>query len=164
MNRSGDARQIQNGQSIVAARLRLSFAAEAKSDMHSLIEQAKTAIRGWSSDEPRDLAIAVASLCREILDVGDLPEGDHDWHRLRQSFNIKRGQPIASTIVDWDDQCRLGDFDISDHDAYVKLGVVTWTVKKLLEKLGMLSGATGPPVSLEEWKANLIDCLDRYIM
>jgi hypothetical protein len=71
-----------------------------------LIEQAKATIRDWSSDEPRDLVIAVASLCREILDVGNLPEGDHDWQRLRQSFDLKRGQSIASTIADWDDQCR----------------------------------------------------------
>jgi hypothetical protein len=132
--------------------------------MHALIEQAKTSIRTWSSDEPRDLAIAAASLCREILDVGALPDGDHDWQRLRRSFDIKRGQSIASSIADWDDQCRFGDFDISDRDAFVKLGIVTWTVKMLLKKFGMLSGPTEPPMSLEEWKIKLIDCLDRYII
>ncbi len=132
--------------------------------MPLLIEQAKASIRGWSSDEPRDLAIAVASLCREVLDVGNLPNGDHDWQRLRQSFDIKRGQSIGSTIADWDDQCRLGDFDISDNDDCVKLGIVTWTVKKLLKRFGMLSGPAEPPMSFEEWKANLIDCLDRYII
>ncbi len=132
--------------------------------MHALIEQAKTTINGWSSNEPRVLAIAVASLCREILDVGNLPEGDQDWQRLRQSFDIKHGQSIASTLAHWDDQCRLGDFAISDDDSYVKLGIVTWTVKKLLRQLGMLSGPPEPPMSLDAWKANLIDCLERYII
>lgn len=145
-------------------RVDLELAAEAKIDMHALIEQAKTSIRRWSSDEPRDLAIAVASLCVEILDVGNLPEGDQDWQRLRQSFDIKRGQSIVPTIASWDDQCRLGDFDISDHDAYVKLGIVTWIVKLLLKKLGMLSGPLEPPMSFDAWKALLIDRLDRYII
>jgi hypothetical protein len=132
--------------------------------MHPLIEQAKSEICGWSSDDPRDLAIAVASLCRQILDTGNLPEGDQAWQRLRQSFEIERGQSIAETIVGWDAQCRLGDFDISNHDSYVKLGIVTWSVKKLLKQLGMLTGPIDPPMPLEAWKANLIDCLERYII
>ncbi len=132
--------------------------------MHPLIEHAKTSIREWSSDQPRDLAIAVASLCREILDNGELPQGDQDWIRLRQAFDIVRGQSIASTIAEWDDLCRLGDFDISDREAFVKLGIVTWIVKKLLKQLGMLSGPPAPKMELEEWKADLIDCLDRYVI
>jgi hypothetical protein len=132
--------------------------------MHPLIEQAKVSIRKWSSDEPRDLAIAAATLFREILDVGNLPNGDRDWQRLRDSFAIEHGQPIGPTIADWDDQCRLGNFDVSDRDDYVKLGIVTWTVKKLLKQFGMLSGPTEPPMPLESWKANLVDCLDRYVI
>ena len=137
---------------------------QGKTRMHPLIERAKQSIRDWSSDDPRDLAIAVATLCREILDVGKLPEADEDWLRLRLSFDVTHNQPLAAMISDWDNQCRLGDFDISDPECYVKLGIVTWTVKKLLKKLGMLSGAAEPPKALEEWKANLIDCLDRYII
>jgi hypothetical protein len=133
-------------------------------DMHSLIEHAKRNIREWFSDQPRDLAIAVASLCREILDDGDLPQGGRDWLRLRQSFHIVEGQSIASSIVEWDNLCRLGDFDVSDHDAYVKLAIVTWTEKMLLKKLGMLSGPPTAEMGLEEWKTQLIRCLDSYII
>ena len=132
--------------------------------MHPLIEQAIVSIRRWSSDEPRDLAVAAATLFREILDAGDLPDGDLDWQRLRESFDIKQGQPIGPTLAGWDDQCRVGDFDISKHDDYVKLGIVTWTVKKLLKQSGMLSGPTEPPIPLEDWKVNLINCLNRYII
>lgn len=132
--------------------------------MHRLIEHAKRSVRQWSSDQPRDLAIAVATLCREVLDDGDLPEGDLDWQRLRRSFDIAKGESIAATIGQWDDLCRLGDCDISDRDAFVKLGIVTWTVKMLLRKLGMLTGPPSQDMGLEEWKAHFIDCLDRYIV
>ena len=132
--------------------------------MHPLIEQAKVSIRDWSTDDPRDVAIAAAKLLREILDVGDLPDGDRDWQHLRNSFDIKHEQPIGLTLANWDDQCRLGDFDMSKNDDYVNLGIVTWTVKKLLKQFGMLSGSSEPPMPLEDWKANLIDCLERYII
>ena len=132
--------------------------------MHPLIEHAKNAIRSWSSDQPRDLAIAVASLCRETLDADELPTEGQDWARLRQAFELVEGQSFAATIVGWDDLCRLGQFDvISNHEAYVKLGIVTWTVKFLLKKLGWLTGPK-EEVGLEEWKARLISCLDRYII
>lgn len=131
--------------------------------MHRLIERAKESIRGWSSDQPRDLALAVASLCREILDDGKLPEGDLDWLQLRQAFDVVEGQSIAANIARWDDLCRLGDFDISDHDAFVKLGIVTWTEKMLLKKLGMLSGPK-EDMGFEEWKSALIEYLDKYII
>jgi len=131
--------------------------------MHPLIERAKNTIAEWSSDHPHDLSLSVATLCREILDDGELPN-DLDWQRLRQSFDIERGQSIASTILEWDELCRLGDFDISDHDAFVKLGIVTWTVKLLLKHLGMLSGPPAPKLELEAWKSNLIECLDKYII
>ena len=129
--------------------------------MNKLIERAKDTIRTWSSDDPRDLAFAVAALCREILDDGEMPIEGLDWMRLRQAFDIVEGQSIASTIALWDDLCCLGDSTyISNHDAFVKIGIVTWTVKSLLKKLGMLSGPR-QEIGLEEWKVKLIKCLDR---
>jgi hypothetical protein len=133
--------------------------------MHPLIEQAKQRIRSWTSDSPRDLLIDVASLCREILDTSELPEKHPDWGRLRLLFDIKEGPLIAETITAWDDQCRLGDFDVLNSELlYIKLAIVTWTVKKLLKKFGMLFGPIDPPVELDAWKEELIGCLDRYIV
>ncbi|MFN3149090.1 hypothetical protein [Bremerella sp.] len=129
-----------------------------------MIEKAKRSIREWPSDDPRDLAIVVASLCRDVLDEGDLPEGDHDWRQLRESFDIAQGSSIAATIMRWDELCRLGDFDTSVHDSYVKLGIVTWSVKKLVLKLGMFRDPSAAQTDLEEWKTSLIHCLDKYIL
>jgi hypothetical protein len=135
--------------------------------MHRLIEQAKASIRKWPSDEPRDLARAVATLCSEVLDDNGLPPGK-DWMRLRQSFDVVKGESIASTIAEWHGRCRHGNFGLSDEDAtedaFVKLGIVTWTVTKLLKKLHMLTGPPAPDMSLEEWKSSLVQCLDRYII
>jgi len=41
--------------------------------MHPLIEHAKKTVASWTNDEPRELAIAVAALCRQTLDSGGLP-------------------------------------------------------------------------------------------
>jgi hypothetical protein len=132
--------------------------------MHPLIERAKNSVRSWSSDQPRDLAISVASFCREILDAGELPVEGQDWGRLRQAFDFVAGQPIGPTIAEWDDLCRFGHFDvISNREAYVKLGIITWTVKLLLKKLGILTGPK-QEMGLEEWKAKLVSCLDKYIL
>ena len=131
--------------------------------MHPLIEHAKATVRGWPSEEPRDLAIAVASLCKHILDDGGLPEDGSGGLRLRNALDVARGDSIAASVGAWDDLCRLGEFDISDNDAYVKLGIVTWTVKLLLKKLGMLTGESQTQ-ELDEWKAGLCACLDKYII
>lgn len=131
--------------------------------MHPLIERAKNQIRGWSSGRPADLARDVARLCRDILDDGGLPEHDRDWQRLRRAFDVAEGESLAAAVARWDDLCRFGDFDISNRDLLVKLGIVNWTVKELLLKVGML-GESNRDLGLEPWKASLIDCLDRYIL
>lgn len=131
--------------------------------MHPLIEQAKSAIRTWSTDEPRELSLAVAAMCRGVLDATSLSAERAGWQQLRRSFDIEPGQEIAATIVQWDHHLRFGDFGETEGDAYVQLGIVTWTVKLLLKKLGMLTGPK-QELELEEWKARLIENLDKYIL
>lgn len=128
--------------------------------MHRLVAHAKDAIGEWTSDAPRTLASSVALLCRQVIDDGGLPQCGRDWLRLRQSFDVVPGQSIASSIVEWDTLCRLGEFGVSEDEAFVKLGIVTWTVKMLLKHLGMLSGPSALKQELDEWKAQLIHFLE----
>ena len=66
------------------------------------------------------------------------------------------GQPIAETIVKWDDLCRFGDFDISDCTYFIKLGVVTWSVKLLAKRLGMAHWTAAQESKvLDEWRNGL---------
>ena len=69
--------------------------------MHKLIEKAKSHIENWTSDEPRDLTLAVAAMCRDVLDDGPLPSGDAAWGDLRRSFNIE-------LAADCRDDCKVG--------------------------------------------------------
>ena len=105
----------------------------------------------------------MASLCRDILDNGTLPAGDRDLRRLREAFDITPGKSIGATIVSWHDLCRHGDFDISNHNDFVKLGIVTWTVTLLLKQLGMLTGPV-QTTGLHEWQSHLRACLEKYVV
>jgi hypothetical protein len=134
--------------------------------MHPLIVQAKETVASWSSDEPRELALAVAALCRQTLDAGGLPTRSPDWLRLRSAFDVSKGQSISESIVNWDECCRTADLDLdvlSSQEAYVKLGIVTWVVKFLGKKFGMLSGSE-PITDFDEWKLRLVECFDKYIL
>ena len=127
---------------------------------HPLIEQAKSTVQSWESDEPRDLTVAAASLCRLILDSNGLADALHD---LRQGFNIESGQSISETICLWDDNCNQAEWPLDDEEGYVKVGVVTWVTKFVLKKFNMLSGAE-PIACFDEWKQSLCDCFDKYIL
>jgi hypothetical protein len=132
-------------------------------NMHPLIEQAKQTIAAWTNDEPRELAIAVAALCRETLDAGGLPTDSPDWARLRNAFDVVEGQDIGDTIVKWDQYASTEDVDLSNQVSFVKLGIVTWLVKFLAKRLGMLPGSQ-PINDFAEWKGRLCDCFDKYIL
>lgn len=132
--------------------------------MHSLIDQAKETIASWSSDEPRDLALAVAALCRQTLDAGGLPTDSPDWQRLRSAFDVSKGQGIAESIVRWDKCCTTADVDVlTNREAFVKLGVVTWLVKFTAKRFGMLPGSELIS-DFGEWKQRLCQCLDKHII
>jgi hypothetical protein len=131
--------------------------------MHPLIVRAKDEINAWSSDQPRELALAVAALCRDILDHGGLPSDSAAWIGIRRAFDVTPGQSIADSIAGWDDWCRYADVDVNDRDAFVKLGIITWTVKMLLLKFGMLVG-TEPISDFDAWKQLLCQHLDKHIL
>ena len=132
-------------------------------NVNPLIEQAKTKINSWNSSEPRELALAVASLCRLTLDSGGLPTGDADWRAMRAAFDVQKGQGIAETIVSWDEWCRTADVDVSNDESFVKLGIVTWVVKFLARWLGMVAGSE-PISDFDEWKSRLCKVLDEHII
>lgn len=131
--------------------------------MHFLITRARNAIDSWTCDQPRELALGVAALCRDTLDYGGLPTDSTDWRKLRASFDVTAGQSIADSIASWDHWCRYAHVDLTDREAFVKLGIVTWTVKLLLRKLGALAGCDPMP-DFHEWKRELCMCLDQYIL
>lgn len=132
--------------------------------MHPLIVQAKETVASWSNDEPRELALAVAALCRETLDRDGLPPESPDWIHLRIAFEISKGQSISESIANWDECCRTADVDVqSSQDALVKLGIVTWLVKFLARRFGMLPGSE-PIADFDKWKQRLIECFDKYIL
>lgn len=132
--------------------------------MHPLIEQAKKKVTSWVDDEPRELALAVAALCRETLDAGGLPTDSPDWARLRSAFDIVKDQGIGERVLRWDECCRSADVDLlSNHEAFVKLGIVTWLVKFLAKRFGMLRGSD-PITDFAQWKLRLCECLDKYIL
>lgn len=132
--------------------------------MHPLIEEAKSIIASWSSDEPRDLALAVAALCRHTLDAGGLPTDSRDWQRLRSAFDVSKGQSIMQSVARWDDLVRYADVDVqSNQEAFVKLGIVTWLVKLTAKQFGMLQ-ASDPIPDFGEWKQCLCQCLEKYIL
>jgi hypothetical protein len=132
--------------------------------MHPLIDSAIETISSWTSDEPSDLTLAVAALCRDTLDSGGLPNGSPDWFKGRKLFEVTAGQNIADSIVAWDDWCRFAEVDVrNDRTACVKLGIVTWTTKFILIRFGMLVGSEAIP-DFEEWKQRLCQCLEKYIV
>ncbi len=120
--------------------------------MHPLIEQAKEEIREWASDDPRELAAAVSKLCRRIVAAGSTSVNDQASQRLLHLLEIGCGPSLAESIASWERHCRLGKFDLSSHESYVKLGIVTWCVKKLLKQLGLLTGSVDTPMPLDAWK------------
>lgn len=133
-------------------------------DMHPLIVRAEEIVSSWDSDEPRALALAAAALCKTTLDAGGLPTDSPDWIRLREAFDVQTGQSIAESIVKWDDLCRFADVDLTNNrDAYVKMGIVTWTVKLLLKRFGMLVHSEAI-TDFAEWKRRLCHCLGNYII
>jgi hypothetical protein len=131
--------------------------------MHPLIAQAKQTVASWTNDDPRELAIVVAALCRAMLDAGGLPTDSPDWTRLRIAFDVAKGQNIGESIVKWDECCRTAVVDLSNQESFVKLGIVTWLVKFLARRLGMLPGSQ-PISDFDEWKRRLGDCFDKYIL
>lgn len=130
--------------------------------MHPLIEQAKERVTSWTNSKPRELAIAVADLCRETLDAGGCPTDSPDWTRLRRSFDVAKGDDIGDSIVKWDKCCRTADIELSNQESFVKLGIVTWLVKFIAQRFGMLPGSA-PIHDFDEWKRRLCDCFDKYI-
>jgi len=93
------------------------------------------------------------------------PAGNPDWIRLRNAFDVVKGQGIAETVVAWDELCRTIDVDLdvlSNPEAHVKLGIVTWLVKSLANRFGM-PGAKPTP-EFDKWKQGLCECLDKYIV
>ena len=131
--------------------------------MHPLVVRAKETIRSWTSDQPRDLGLAVSALCRDILDHGGLPGGSPDWTALRAAFDVKKGDSIGETFGRWDHWCRHADVDLEDRAAFVKMGIVTVTVKWTLKKFGMLSGPPAPIPQFGAWKEELCESLDKFI-
>jgi hypothetical protein len=127
--------------------------------MHPLTEQAIDRIQTWNSAEVATMCRAVAELCRETLDAGGLPTDSPDWQQMRDAFEIKAGEPIADSLKQWDHWVRFAEVDLSDRDAFVKMGIVTWSVKLLLKQLGLLS-ASEPFATLDEWKQRLCRMLE----
>jgi len=129
--------------------------------MHPLIDQAKDTVASWTNDEPRELALAVAALCRQTLDAGGLPTDSPDWARLRSAFDVSKGQGIGESIVKWDGCCTTADVDLaSNQEAFVKLGIVTWLVKFLAKRLGMMEGSDWIN-DFDEWKRRLMICFSQ---
>lgn len=131
--------------------------------MHALIKKATDAVSSWTSDDPRELSLAVAMLCRDILDSGELPRDSPDWQSLRDSFDITTGQSISDTLLEWDHWCRHADVNLENREAFVKLGIVTWAVKLLLKKFGMLVGCE-PESDFYAWKRQLSDRFENSII
>jgi hypothetical protein len=132
--------------------------------MHPLIDQAKETVASWTTDKPRELALAVAALCRDTLDSGGLPTDSPEWARLRSAFDVSQGQSIGQSVVEWDECCRTVDVDVQpNQEAFVKLGIVTWLVKFLAKRFGMLPGSD-PINDFDEWKNRLCESFDKYIL
>jgi len=50
----------------------------------------------------------------------------------------------------------------SNQEAFVKLGIVTWLVKFLAKRFGMLPRSE-PINDFDAWKQRLCECFDKYI-
>ena len=138
------------------------------STMHDPIAAAAVRIRGWDVDEPRGLVDAAAALCRETLDEGGLPEGSPAWRELRHSFegsSVGRASDVREIVCRWDERIRDPDLEedlLDDQAAAIKLGIVTWIVKSLAKRLGLIEGAEPIP-GFDEWRARLCLDLERYV-
>ena len=136
--------------------------------MHDPIAAAAGRIQGWDVDEPRGLLDAAAGLCRETLDDGGLPGGSPAWRELRTSFDEAcggRASDVREVVCRWDERVRDPDLEedlLDDQTAAIKLGIVTWVVKALAARLGLIEVAKPAP-GFDEWKARLCLDLERYV-
>ncbi len=126
-------------------------------------------IRSWAIDEPRALVEAAAALCRETLDAGGLPHGSPAWQTLRDAFNpdsIDAAPDVREAVCRWDDLVRSEELEdtpsLDDRSDIIKLGIVTWVVKFLAKRLGLLAGSDPIP-DFAEWKDRLGQAIEKYV-